>query len=252
MKAEYREIPPTPRLAPYVECFWSLRVEEAQPAYPVLPDGCVDILFSQDGSQPGSLEVVGTMTRCHRFPVPAGRRLFGVRFRPGMSYGFLRAAGPDLVDQSAPLDLLWGPAAGRLQQRLCEAASTGQCIASFEAFLDRQPARGPVERAISWLAARSGQVSIDGLAAEAGISPRQLRRLCLVRTGLTPKRLCRILRFRHAAAQLHPAPFARRRPPADAAQLALDCGYYDQAHFINEFREFSGTSPGGYAALRGR
>ena len=60
--------------------------------------------------------------------------------------------------------------------------------------------------------------------------------------GLTPKRLARVIRFRHALAQ------AQRSRTVDWAQLALECGYFDQAHFINEFRELAGTTPAEYAA----
>lgn len=82
---------------------------------------------------------------------------------------------------------------------------------------------------------------MDELAGAASLSARQFRRVCLERTGLTPKHLARILRFRHAAQRARPA----RR--ADWATIALDCGYYDQAHLINEFREFSGLPPAEFA-----
>ncbi|SPF49679.1 Uncharacterized HTH-type transcriptional regulator in mcrB 3'region (fragment) [Candidatus Sulfopaludibacter sp. SbA4] len=83
---------------------------------------------------------------------------------------------------------------------------------------------------------RHGCVSIDEVADQCGLSARQFRRICLAQTGLAPKFLARVLRFRHALAQVHMHPCA-------FAHMALDCGYYDQAHFINEFRELSGRTP---------
>lgn len=207
-----------------------------------MPDGCVDIIFSRRGTQPGPLKVVGTMTRSHVFGLPAGQLFFGVRFRPAMSYGFLPLPGPVITDRSLPLDRLWGPAADRLHDQLTEAASVGQCIALFEASLNRQPRHGPVQRACAWLVQNHGRVPVDDLAEKAGLSARQFRRLCVDQTGLTPKRLGRILRFRYALSQV------RRCRGADCAQVALNCGYYDQAHLINEFREFSGYSPSEYFA----
>jgi transcriptional regulator GlxA family with amidase domain len=94
----------------------------------------------------------------------------------------------------------------------------------------------PLQRALAWMRERHGCVSIDELAGQAGLSVRQFRRTCLAQTGLTPKVLARVLRFRHALAQVHAHPCA-------FAHMALDCGYYDQAHFINEFRELSGRTP---------
>jgi methylphosphotriester-DNA--protein-cysteine methyltransferase len=94
---------------------------------------------------------------------------------------------------------------------------------------------GPVEHAVALLERTGGCAAVDDLAREAGLSARQFRRVCLERTGFTPKFLARVLRFRRAAARL-----ASGRAAAD---LALDCGYYDQAHLIHDFREFSGRTP---------
>ena len=85
-----------------------------------------------------------------------------------------------------------------------------------------------------------GNVRIEDIAAEAGLSARQLLRLFTAQTGVTPKQLCRVLRFRHSLRRL--------RRSTDCAQIALDCGYYDQAHWINEFRGLSGCTPGQYLA----
>ena len=84
---------------------------------------------------------------------------------------------------------------------------------------------------------------MDEVARQCGISPRQSRRTFLEQTGLGPKFLARVLRFRHAVAQAS-------RAGGDFAGLALDCGYYDQAHLIRDFREFAGRTPAAYAAGR--
>ncbi len=101
---KYCEFAPSPRLAADVECFWSLEAGEARPGYPVLPDGCVDIVFSR----PAELRAVGTMTRPQRFDLPAGQFICGVRFRPARAYSFLPVPGPVLTDQSIALSNLWG------------------------------------------------------------------------------------------------------------------------------------------------
>ena len=97
-----------------------------------------------------------------------------------------------------------------------------------------------MQKALVWMTKNHGCVSIDDLAAQAGLSARQFRRLCVELTGLTPKFLARVLRFRRALQHVHAHPCA-------FARLALDCGYYDQAHFINEFRELSGRTPAAIA-----
>jgi transcriptional regulator GlxA family with amidase domain len=142
------------------------------------------------------------------------------------------------------MDDLWGPRAARLAAQLGDARTPAQAIQAVEGALPAVEEASPIERAFGWMERRHGAVSMDELAARAGLSPRQLRRVSMERTGLPPKFLARVLRFRHAYARIH-AP----GPPAALADLALDCGYYDQAHFINEFREFSGRTPAAPAAL---
>ena len=243
----YREIAPSPRLAGAIECFWTIEQQGPEPLHRVVPDGCADILFARDGDAAG-IQAVGPMTRYRDFPLPPGRLLVGARFHPGMWTAHLGIPAGRITDETLPLDDLWGARARTLRDRLGEARSAEQGIAALEQSLppnslSANRETSPFHRALAWMAKRHGCVSIDGLADQSGMSGRQFRRVCREQTGLTPKFLARVLRFRHAMAQVraHPCAFAHR---------ALDCGYYDQAHFINEFRELSGRTPA--AAADGR
>jgi transcriptional regulator GlxA family with amidase domain len=100
-----------------------------------------------------------------------------------------------------------------------------------------------VQRLCTSIVDQAGQVRIDDLAFQAGLSARQLRRLFLDQIGLSPKHFCRVIRFRNSLSRL------RQAGRADWAQVAIDSGYYDQAHFINEFRGFSGYTPGEFVTL---
>lgn len=234
---EYREIAPPPRLAGTVECFWTMRQLASEPPHRVVPDGCADILFTLDGSDAtASIQAVGPMTRYRDFDQPAGRLLIGVRFHPGMWTTQLGVPGDRITDETLPLDDLRGARARELRDRLAAARSIEEWIRVLEQFLPAADNTTPFHRALAWMTEQHGCVSIDDLADQAGLSPRQFRRVCLAQTGLSPKFLARVLRFRHALAQVnaHPCAFAH---------MALDCGYYDQAHFINEFREPSGRTP---------
>jgi len=211
--------------------------------YRVLPDGCSDIIFEQPAREYGGLALIGTMTRAKAFDIPPRQLTFGVRFRTGMAAKCIRVPGPLAMDQAIPLADVWKPSAVRgLLEQLSESGSPQNSIVRFEAALvDPAPLDG-VDKALAWLAECNGQVSIDGLASGAGLSARQFRRLCIARTGLSPKHLARVLRFRHAAS------FAGA-PHRDWAGVAVDCGYYDQAHLINDFRELSGVPPAQFTSL---
>jgi AraC-like DNA-binding protein len=257
MTLHYHEFPPSPHLAAHIECFWTHCADEPVPSYRVLPDGCADIIFERPGLHRGrGLIIVGAMTRAQSIALPARRFSLGVRFRPAMAARFLRVPAPELVDAMLALEDAWGSARRRrLLEQLAESKSPAECIRRFEAELAPPPALDPAEKAIAWLVETRGRISVDDLADAASLSPRQFRRICLERSGLTPKRLARILRFRHATthaskahAQRDAAQAAHHLRSVGWADIALECGYYDQAHLINEFREFSGLAPSEFAA----
>ena len=204
-----------------------------------MPDGCADILLTRHGGKL-RLEAVGPMTRYADFTQPPGQVLVAVRFRPGAWKPLFDIPADRLTDRIVPLEDLWGKRAGPLLERLSDARTVEQCVR----ILSPQPAGSlPVQGAIDWMERRHGCVSMDHLARLCGMSPRQLRRTFIEQTGIGPKFLARVLRFRHAAAR---APLAN----GDFAGLAVECGYYDQAHLIRDFREFAGETPAAYAAGR--
>jgi AraC-like DNA-binding protein len=234
---QYREIPPSPDLASVIECFWTMRQDAAGPLHRVLPDGCADLLLTRTQSA-ATLDTVGPMTRYRDHALPPGEQLMGVRFRPGRWSPVLGIPGERIVDAIVPLEDLWGARARRLLERLANTSSIEECARAVESALPHQIAVGPVERAVAFLERSGGSAGVDDLARAAGFSARQFRRICLEKTGFTPKFLARVLRFRHAAASLDSA--------ASAVDLALDSGYYDQAHLIRDFHEFAGRTPGAF------
>ncbi len=97
----------------------------------------------------------------------------------------------------------------------------------------------PVHLAVRSVLERKGNVSVSNLAGEYGLSNRQFERRFKEFAGLSPKLYSRIIRFQ--AATEHKLDRAR-----DLTEIAYACGYYDQSHFINDFRQFSGYSPKEY------
>jgi AraC-like DNA-binding protein len=222
----YLEQPAEGALARWVECVWSIETGDPLRGYPVRPDGCVDILYSAAGG----LQVVGAMTAERRFDLAPGAPTAGIRFRPGMGASILRVAADELTDRTLPL-----PKPG-LAERLANAQSAKECRDILAAAL-RRPADPPngVQRAIEAVASSHGDVNLEWIARQAGMSERQFRRRCLEESGLAPKHLCRVLRFRRACA------LGQRGLPWGL--VAAEAGYFDQAHLIRDFREFTGYTP---------
>jgi AraC-like DNA-binding protein len=134
------------------------------------------------------------------------------------------------------------PRAVELTARLREAHSWAERFELVEAFLARRLAESaPPSPAIEWswqrLRGTGGRVSIGTLASELGWSHRRLIARFREHIGLTPKTVARVFRFDRAVAAL------RSATPRGLADIAFECGYFDQAHLNRDFRALAGTTP---------
>ncbi|MCI0691174.1 helix-turn-helix domain-containing protein [candidate division KSB1 bacterium] len=255
----YRAIPPSPYLAKYIECFWTLESggkSSATSPERILPDGCVELIFNLADSfkryhsnrvveiQPQTL-VAGQMRR-YAMIEPAGRvKLFGVRFHPGGAYPFFQFPLSELTDQIIGFDSVWIRAGKELADRIHSARSVRERIGIIETTLltrleQRRNADRLMDAVVRMIVAREGLVSIERLRRNFGVSERQLERKFQTTVGITPKFLCRTLRFQKVFKAVE------RNQTVNWSFIASECGYYDQAHFIHDFREFSGQNPTAY------
>jgi AraC-like DNA-binding protein len=155
----------------------------------------------------------------------------------------LDEVGGGLVD---PLDLL-GTAARETIGRLQDSGSAIERLAILEQTVGRRIAASrPVPRDLVWACRRikldAGRTSVGALATAIGCSRKHLTTRFRREFGMAPKLLARVLRFSHA---LH---VLARGPVESWAELALDCGYADQAHLSREFREFAGSPPAAFSS----
>ncbi|HEY1518692.1 MAG TPA: helix-turn-helix domain-containing protein [Solirubrobacteraceae bacterium] len=193
----------------------------------VVPDACVDLLWSGD-----RLSIAGPDTRARVVALDPGARIVGVRLRPGaagealgLPASELRDAAPDAADvlgRDRAETLLASLLAGNNEHALLLAAVCAPdgrrpdpLVGAAVAALDRPHAR------------------VAPVAAELGVSARQLQRRVADAVGYGPKMLARVLRFRRLQS-LAPAPLV---------ELALEAGYADQAHMTAEVTELAGISP---------
>ncbi len=234
---------PGPALRPFIRNYWTVRPagqSEAVGRQRVVPDGCIDIIFVRHGpTESFKASVVGTMTRPIFAELTARTEYLGVRFAPGGFGHFFATPAGELTDRIVSLENLSVSflSTGRVADnpdvqariRLIEDALKRRFVS------DRQ---GPISaKILDMISARGGMVTVAELADFAGWSPRHLGRRVRDSVGVGPKTFCRITRFKSALRAL------RCRPSPALLQVALEAGYYDQAHFIHDFRRFYGASP---------
>lgn len=194
----------------------------------------------------GSL-IVGPMSVALDVHFAGNVDLFGVRFHPGALPAFIRHPAHRLLDERLELGAVWRPEADSLRDALFDASSISDRAGIMDRMLLRHlPVLPPpaVAGAVAALQASRGALPIGEIARDLGISRRQLERLFAEHVGLSPKVTARIVRFRQSVEALLDNRSIRW------AQFAVDCGYFDQAHFIRDFRTFSGTTPEMYRLER--
>jgi len=234
-----------------VECFWALEsdVPSTQPER-ILPDGCVELILNfgarffqhDDGElklQPRSF-LVGQMTGPILISPTGPVQLLGIRFHPGGTLPFLRLPLHEITDRVVDL----GGLSSKLERELLSVTSQSPLLTdkvnAVEAFLTNQLLNTKENSWLMMLAARivetGGLVAVDRLASDAGISSRQLERRFLREVGLGPKMLGRIIRFQQVFRAVEQCNSAW-------AEVAIECGYYDQAHLIRDFNQFARQTP---------
>ncbi len=238
----YNEYTPQASLQSYLDCYWSYKTDTApilSHKKPIIPDGCIDIIF--DLNYPTSLNsfVVGAMTT----PIVNSRNnLVGVRFKPGMAYPFIKVPVHKLTDLFVDYFEFAGQEANHLSSQLADLNSTEQQIALLNnIFTKKLSALNAVEtqmsRALNLIQSTGGGISIKQISGEVGWSRQHFTRKCLKYTGLTPKFLNQVIRIKKVIKQYKTEKFY------SWSQLSVDGGYYDQSHMIKEFRKITGLTP---------
>jgi AraC-like DNA-binding protein len=237
-------------LADFVDLLW-LSEGYLQPhrAERVLPTGCMDLVIDLDESTAAPALVAGAQSQSIILSTGKPLNLLGVRFKPGGGFPFFGVPAGALQDQSIPLDILWGAGAETLRARLLEATTPREQVRILEtALLDKLRPEAYRHPAVSYAVKTFQQgiqpVSVADIVDRTGLSARKLIALFRDEVGLTPKMFARICRFRQVLGRIAPA------TAIDWADTALACGYFDQAHFVHDFRALVGLTPTTYARHR--
>ena len=261
----YLERIPVAPLASYVRTLWYARAPQVvHRRERVLPNGCVQVILNlardyvldcpedgRDCRMPAAL-VVGARSVYEVVDTSDMADLIGIVFAPGGFPVFASDAADVFSNRSIALDSIWGTDARSLRDRLREIFTPKARLDCLEQFLmgrlgRRLSGRGQspqVNFALRYFAEQPSAANVCEAARQIGWSERRFSQVFREEVGLTPKVWCRVQRFQRAVRQLHAGVDVRW------AELALECGYYDQSHFANEFRAFSGVDVSTYSARR--
>lgn len=243
----YAELCPSSALAPYVDCFWLSEGGSKPKKNRILPDGCVDILFSIRGQisstcadqmqhlKSGQAYLAGTMTAFADVTLSERASLFGVRFKPFGFSSFFKLPLDGLENGLVPFTELPTSALFDQSERLSSMASH----LDSELHQHLRPTDARIQAAVELILQTGGQIKIDALVDVSCLSVRQFEKKFKQYLGVSAKVLCDVVRVKACANRL-------QNHQLDVMQVAVDGGYYDTAHFTNTFKRYVGQSPTHY------
>jgi len=254
----YLSYRPGPPLDEFVDHFWLIDGGQVPQLEKIIPSGTIELVVNlkddqihiHDPEEPhlykqfAGVVLSGTYSRPFICNALQHESIMGVHFKPGGAFPFLEIGADELANAHANLADLWGRPGLELRERLCAPATSEQRFAIMErALVNRLHSdthtilRRQVRSAVRMLATGGDGARVRSVSQELGFSQRRFIQVFRSHVGLAPKVFSRIQRFQQARV------LAETLDAPDWADLALTCGYFDHAHLINDFKEFSGSTP---------
>jgi AraC-like DNA-binding protein len=252
---KYQVYTPSAGLQPFIKCFWSLDDEEQQETVKqkVLPDGCMEMIFHygdlylqffEDGSniiQPRSF-VFGQITKYIEIAPTGISGIIAARFLPDGISPFLNTPLTSLENKAVPVKDLFREEGVNLEVQVLNANDNEERIKLIETFLlskltERRTIDSITKSCVDIIFQSQGKIGSTELADKMNISRRNMERKFTSAIGMSPKQLARVARLQATLKMLE------QKDSTTLTEIAYENGYFDQAHFIKDFREFTGMSP---------
>lgn len=242
-KVSYQEYLPQQKLQKYIYCYWRLQTHEPLEnafTYRVVADGCIDVFFEL--SNPAESFVMGFCKKYTEFELANSFDYMGIRFLPTMFTQLFKVDAAELSNQDQPLDNIVPTLAQYIRGHFQKNTTPIEMQQRLDFYFDDFLSDVTIEEddrfynALQLILQQQGALQIEK-DLNTGLSPRQLRRKFNYYIGASPKTFGKVIRFQS---------ILRAKPSTQSLRknkLFYEVGYYDQAHFIKEFKNLYGVSP---------
>lgn len=239
----YREVLPEDRLLNTIYCYWELKTNERlqEPfTYRVVADGCIDIFFELDN--PSENFVMGFCKKYTEFPLENSFHYIGIRFLPARFPALFNMDAKELSNRFERLELVLSETSKFITDNFYNTGSFENIKLKLDTYFINVVENETIiidsrfQNALSIILKKFGAVNVQA-DLDIGLSPRQLRRYFEFYIGDTAKTFSQVVRFQNIL-NAKPSTQSLRQN-----KVFFDLGYYDQAHFIKEFKHFYGVTP---------
>jgi len=234
---EFTRIEPTGVAAKAVEYYWTVKDDDPTPvSHKIIPDGFTEIIFhfgdhyriDLDGAwkRQGKRLLAGQITKYFYLKNTGVSDILGIKLKPSALAHLFRIPMKEKVDKVVPLD----------RRIKIDVGNVDRC---FNELCWGYPIDHPVDKAVEIIFGAHGMISVADVCKELTIGERHLQQLFQTYIGLTPKFFTRIVRFSYVFKVI-------KEEKPDWSDVVHEAGYYDQSHFIRNFKAFTGEDPGKY------
>jgi AraC-like DNA-binding protein len=241
-----------PALQPYIKLICTMECnDDADTNYiRVLPDACVELFLNYTTTPVAIIDnqlyknsiATFRMSRPVDVHMRKGQGVVAICFHAGMAYEFIRIPMNALSDSTVALADIWGCVTEEMEDKMASSPHNEARIGLIQKYLIKMLGNGNEDRQLTYclrqMQLSAGEISAGKLAADAGLSLRHLARKFQEHIGLSPKEYLRVSRFIRSLDHL------KRYPAQSLTEIAYESGYYDQAHFIRDYKDYTGYTPG--------
>jgi AraC-like DNA-binding protein len=248
---------PSPILAPFIKQYWMVRNQlPSGDSYiqRIVPNGLMELSFYL-GSKPKFIKngnqhvldnslLTGQLLNFFDVEISDTLDLFSISFQPQGAMRLFDLPLNELINETISYKSIFGSAISAIEERLFYADTFEDRVKVIEYFLYEKLVKKHdytdlqrIDSCVMMINNSHGNIRVEDLASETCLSRKQFERVFLKSVGISPKQFLRVVRFQNAIYQ------KQLNAKQSLTNLALDCGYYDQSHMINDFKSLSGTPP---------
>ncbi len=251
---KFQRIDPSPLAAKAVECYWVVEDEDATPVkQKIIPDGFTEIIFHfgdpyrirlRDRWALQGRSLFAAQIKGHFFLENTGRtEIVGIKLKPAAITHLFGVSMAGTADTVLTLRGSLGSKMERLEKSIPKDRNNTERVAIANAFFEEccsgYPASHPLDRALEMIFERKGMIGVAEISKELSVGERYTEKLFSHYVGLSPKFFARIIRFGYIFQLI-------KEHVPDWATVVYEAGYYDQSHFIRNFKAFTGEDPSEY------
>lgn len=250
---EFTRITPHPDLRHLIECYWMMQSDDARPTIEkIIPDGFTELIFNYGSAYKAKTKdawhlqtpnlLAGQISSYFFLENTGPTGSFAIKLKPAALTQLFNLDMHQYLDKIVDLDSFPIPELASLKENLYpfkDKLQLTEVLDNHFIMLSKTAGENPLEAVLALIFTSNGMTNVAELCSVAGVSERQLERLFKKYIGLSPKYYSRIIRFNYIFQLI-------RAKKSSWAEIVYQSGYYDQSHFIRNFKAFTGEDPSSY------